>query len=212
MSELDTGIDSLNRKLHGGIPEGYMLSIIAPPASNAERFLHQFVAENEDQEAVYFTTEQSESFLRDSFDKLDILDKPPQIVDLTTEKKPLDQISEYMQKLPDDSIIIVDSIDQLEREELDRYKDFLNELQNHLSTSNSTAILFGTSGSHTPEGRATSMKLSDAIFQIELLRQSEDLISYLEITKFRGIKGQDERLRIEMREDEVGIDTSRDIA
>lgn len=214
MSYISTGIDSLDRDLQGGIPSGYILSIIAPPASNSERFLHQFVAENEDRQAVYFTTEQSEPFLRDSFDKLNILDQPPQIVDLTSEREPLDKISGYIQKMPEESIVIIDSIDRLEDEDSDRYQDFINELQRYLSNSDSTAILFGTSsGQHSPpKGRPVSMKLSDAIFEIDQLKQSEDLISYLSITKFRGIKGVDERVRIQMESDSVGIDTSRDIA
>lgn len=212
MSNISTGIDSLNRDLNGGIPDGYILSIIAPPASNAERFLHQFVAENEDRQAVYFTTEQSEPFLRDSFDKLDILDRPPQIVDLTSEREPLDEISGYIPKMPEDSIIIIDSVDRLEDEDSDRYQDFINQLQRFLSGSDSTAILFGTADHHVPEGRPVSMKLSDAIFEIDQVKQSEDLISYLSITKFRGLRGIDDRVRIQMESDNVSIDTSRDIA
>lgn len=213
MSEISTGIDTLNRDLEGGIPEGYILSLVAPPSSNAERFLHQFVQANEDRQAVYFTTEQSESFLRDSFDKLNILDQPPQIVDLTTERNPLDEISSYIQKMPEESLVIIDSVDSLETDDPDRYRDFLNELQQYLSNSDSTAILHATAGtSELPPSRATSMKLSDVIFEVDVIRQSEDLISYLSITKFRGLKGIDERIRIKMERDKVGIDTSRDIA
>lgn len=212
MSHISTGIDSLDRDFGGGVPEGYILSIIAPPASNAERFLHQFIAENESKQAIYFTTEQSESFLRDSFDKLQILDEPPQIIDLTSEREPLDEMINYMQKLPEDSIVVIDSIDRLEDEDSNRYQDFLNQLQSYLSNSESTAILYGTASQSVPTGRPVSMKLADAIFEIDQLRQSEDLISYLSITKFRGIRGIDERIRIQMEEDKVAIDTSRDIA
>lgn len=211
MSKLSTGIKNLDREIDDGIPEGFLTSIVAPPSSNAERLVQQFISAN-DHQAVYITTEKSEPFLKDSIDKLNILTNHPQIVDITGEKDPLNSIEDYIRKLPEESLVIIDSVDILEHEDRARYQEFLNKLQKFLSESGSIAILYGSSSDVVPTHRPLTLKLSDAVFEINVNKESENIISYLSITKFRGLKGVDERIRLEIRKDKVSIDTSRDIA
>lgn len=214
MSSLTTGQDTLDRKLGGGIPESFTFTFLTPWASDAERFVQQIISANPDKKCIYFSLDQPKELLIDSFQRMEIMEEQPNVIDATEEHDQTDRIKSAIDKAPPESIIVIDSINSLE-EELPRrdYTSFINSLKTTAYSQDCTLVFSGTyKEESSPKQRPVSLQLSDGVFRIQSEYKGEDLNMFISIDKFRGINPPNERLKVNVTEHGLRIDTSRDIA
>jgi KaiC/GvpD/RAD55 family RecA-like ATPase len=204
---LDTGIDVLDRKLDGGIPPGSTIAFTASPASQSELLLYQLTAARG---SLYLTTQRSDQSVRDAIEANDCPTGSPTVRDISG-SEPLDQANRLIRALPEGANLIIDPVDVLERREPSRYRNFLNDLQNHMVNTGSIAVLHCLDGHNVPANRDTTQHMADIVFDLTTTVRGTDVENRLSVPKFRGGEALTETIKLELQ-DQVDIDTSRDIA
>lgn len=208
MSErLRTGISVLDRKLDGGIPAGSMVALTAQPASQAELFLYELTATRG---TLYLSMDRNGDAVANSIDTAPTQTGDPTVRDVTGEA-PLDNATKLVSALPDSSNLIIDPANVLEEQEVGRYRNFLNEMQNHIFNTGSIAVLHCLNGYSEPDNRQTTEHMADIIFQLETTMKGDRIENRLAVPKFRGGQALSDVIKLELAE-QVDIDTSRDIA
>lgn len=204
---LRTGIDVLDRKLEGGLPAGSIVALAASPASQAELFLYELTATRG---TLYLSLDRTGDAVSASIDSSATKTGNPTVRDVTGEA-PLDNATKLVSALPESSNLIIDPMDVLEQQEAPRFRNFMNELQNHIYNTNSLALLHCLDGHQAPPLRDSTMHMADVVFELETRVKGDDIENRLAVPKFRGGRALSEVIKLELAEG-VAIDTSRDIA
>jgi KaiC/GvpD/RAD55 family RecA-like ATPase len=205
---LETGIDILDRKLDGGIPPGSIVAISASPMSQSELLLYQLTAARG---SLYLATERSDQAVRDAIEATSAPVGSPTVRDISG-SEPLDQANRLIRALPEGANLILDTANVLERREPPRYRTFLSDLQTHMVNTGSIAFLHCMDGeTDAPQNRDTTLHMADVVFDLETDITGTEIENRLAIPKFRGGSALIETIKLELV-DEVGVDTSRDIA
>lgn len=203
---LPTGIDVLDRKLDGGIPPGRIVVLSASPASQSELFLYELASVRE---TVYLSTERSGSAVRDVLrgtgTDLDTVEVH------RVDDDPLVEADRAVRGLSERTTVVVDPVASLERQDPDRYREFLNELKRRLVENESIAVLHCLDRRTQPDARDTTEYLADIVFDLSMEVRGETLEHHLVVPKFRGGRALEERIKLNLTA-EVTIDVSRTIA
>jgi KaiC/GvpD/RAD55 family RecA-like ATPase len=158
---------------------------------------------------LYLTTIRSEESVRDAVDRCTTSVGNPTIRDIGGDA-PLDGANRLVHDLPESSNLIVDVLDELERQERSRYRVFLNNLQIHMANTGGIAVLHALRGGAT-ENRPLSEHVADVVFDLQTNIDGTEVENKLSIPKFRGGRAPDETIKLRLME-KVAVDTSRDIA
>ena len=204
---LPTGITVLDRQLGGGIPAGSIVLFTASPASQSELLLYELTAVRP---TLYLTSVRSDQAVRDAISRSRGRTGNPTVRDVGGDAA-LDRTNRLIQDLPEDSNLIVDVVDVLERSNSTRYREFLNQLQTHMINTQSLAVLHGLDGESVPENRDLSTHMADVVFDLQTDVRGSEIINRLAVPKFRGGQALEETIKLRLA-DTVTIDTSRDIA
>lgn len=207
MKRLSTGISVLDRQLGGGIPSGSTLVLSATPASQSELFLYEFMGARP---TLYLTTLRSADAVRDSIARTPLSVGDPKIAEIDGDA-PLDQATQLIGTLPEESTLVIDPVNPLEAADSSRYRRFLNQLGTHLQNTDSIAILHALSGQHTEPTRDVTEYMADVVFDLRTEIRGSEVVNKLAVPKFRGASALEETIKLNLA-DSVQIDTSRDIA
>ncbi|WP_255195883.1 RAD55 family ATPase [Halorarius litoreus] len=207
VERLRTGIEVLDRKLEGGIPAGSIVTLTASPASQAELFLYELTATRG---TLYLSLNRTGDAVTSSIDRSPAKTGDPTVRDVAGEA-PLDNATKLVSALPESSNLIIDPLDVLERQEAPRFRNFMNELQNHIYNTGSLALLHCLDGVDVPHLRDTTLHMSDIVFDLDTRVNGDRIENRLTVPKFRGGVAIPDVIKLELAE-EVAIDTSRDIA
>ncbi|WP_247728694.1 RAD55 family ATPase [Halovivax limisalsi] len=204
---LQTGIDVLDRKLDGGLPPGCTVAYTAEPASQSELLLYQLTAARG---TLYLSTERSDEDVRHSIDRSSATVGSPTIRHVTGQD-PIEDAHRLISALPDGANLIIDTMDVLERTDVEGFRRFFSDLKTQMLETGSIAVLHCLESDRTPPNRSTTLHMADAVFDLETTVGATEIENYLTIPKFRAGGAPTERIKLELAE-EVAIDTSRDIA
>lgn len=204
---LSTGIDVLDRELNGGLPAGSVVAYHAPPASQGELLLYELTRPRP---TLYLSTNRTEEVVADAFENTLAPTGDPDVAYISGDD-PVDRARRAFRTAGEETTIIVDPVDALERCERTRYESFLNQLQNHLKNTGGVAILHCLEGEHTPELRATTNHMADAVLKLSVDVGPTEINTRLSVPKLRGGRAVDETIKLNLLE-RVQVDTSRDIA
>jgi KaiC/GvpD/RAD55 family RecA-like ATPase len=203
---LPTGITVLDRQLDGGIPAGSIVLLRAHPASQSELFLYELTAARG---TLYLTTVRTEQGVQDALSKCDATVGNPTVRDVSGDA-PLDGANRLVHDLPESSNLVIDVIDELERQDRARFRTFLNNLQTHIVNTGGVAVLHALKGTR-PDNRALSEHVADVVFDLNTELEGSEVANTLAVPKFRGGAALQETIKLKLAT-EVDIDTSRDIA
>jgi len=204
---LRTGIEVLDREIGGGIPGGSIVLLSADPASQSELFLYELTAARP---TLYLTTVRSDAAVRDSLDRIGTRTGNPTVRDVGGDN-PLDQANKFVSQLPEESNLIVDVVDELERRDASRFRSFLNDVQNHMINTGGLAVLHGLKGESTPARRDMTTHMADVVFDLRTNVDGAEIENRLAVPKFRGGQALEDTIKLKLAR-QVDVDTSRDIA
>jgi archaellum biogenesis ATPase FlaH len=207
MALVSTGHDVLDRQIGGGIPSGSLVVLDVDPMSQAELLLQAFSGVRD---TVYVTSQRSKAAVRDGYKRTNPNYRVPQLLEIDGED-PIDSASEIIKTVPEDTTLIIDTINVLEDDDPVRYRRFMNQLQTHMINTGGVAVLYALSGEFVPQNRDTTHGMADVIFRLETTVSGSDMVNTLSVPKYRGGRALDETIKLKLME-RVSIDTSRDIA
>jgi KaiC/GvpD/RAD55 family RecA-like ATPase len=197
----------LDRELEGGLPPGSVVAYCAPPASQSELLLYELTARRE---TLYLTTDRSEDAVADAFAKATCPTGDPEIRFVPGDA-PLENARRMVRGVGEETNVVIDTGDPLERTDRGRYQRFLNELGNHMQNTGSLAFLHCMDVAADPDMRATTQHMADVVFDLRQQRHGTEVETRLGVSKFRGGRALSETIKLEL-EEQVRVDTSRDIA
>lgn len=211
---LTTGIEALDRYLNGGIPPGRLVSFAAPADTQGELFVKQITSQHN---SLYLTSLRPEweveETVRDHIQKVGSVNGgqvDTRVRNLNPDAR-LAEARDYIEYIDDGTVVVVDSVDELEREPESEYVDFLHRLKQRLWEAGSVGLLCCFEGDTTPLGRDITYRMSDIIWQLRRSVNVSGVEYLLIVSKFRGGNALTEPVKLELT-DEIAIDTSRDIA
>jgi len=209
---LESGITALDSQLHEeepGFLAGSIIVIEAPPNSQAEQMLYQFAKMRE---STYITTQRDMQVLKEGYNRydaglgsLDVGIETPSSEDIIKDTRQL------LKTTPDDSNIIIDSIDLLEQSEFHEYKRFLNELKKRVVQTDSLAILFSYDTTAAADNRKLTLGFADYCLEIQV-SEEPDVSPIVVVRKNRGFETPEEGLKIIFRGSDIGVDSERTIS
>jgi KaiC/GvpD/RAD55 family RecA-like ATPase len=206
--KLETGMETLDRELHGGLPAGSITILEASPGSQGHLFLHELTATRG---TLWMSFARTAEAVKRSLEET-----PSPSGDCTVKyisgTEPMDDVEKLLSAVPDQSNIIFDPINTLEQQgDPRRYRRFLNELQAHLLERDSLAIFYATRGTADISLRDTSKYFADVVLELETVSKSEDVENFLRVPKYRRGHCPSGVIKLELKT-EVSVDISRDIA
>lgn len=205
---LETGMETLDRKLNGGLPAGSITILEAPPGSQGYVFLHELTATRG---TLWMSFARTAEAVKRSLEET-----PSPSGDCTVKyvsgTEPMDDVEKLLNAVPDRSNIIFDPINVLEQQgSARRYRRFLNELQTHLLETDSLALMYATRGTADISLRDTTKYFADVVLELETVSKGEDVENFLRVPKYRRGHCPSGVIKLEL-EAGVHIDMSRDIA
>ena len=206
-NRLPTGITVLDRQLDGGIPGGSIVLLTATPASQSELLLYELTAVRP---TLYLTTVRSDQAVKDALTRTRGRVGDPTVRDVGGDAA-LDHANRLIRDLPEESNLVVDVVDVLESANPTRYREFLNQVQNHMINTGSLTVLHGLKGESVPDNRDFTSHMADVVFDLRTEVQGAEIVNRLAVPKFRGGRALEETIKLRLA-DTVSIDTSRDIA
>lgn len=210
---ISTGTNIDDTIFEGGLPEGCLLNIHIPSASDTSSFIHQLIEYNSDKPTLFISTALSESSIQRSFNNYGIISDNnfPQIEDLSRERDRVQQLTQSVEsRFPEDSLIVIDSLTQLEQadESTDRLFDELNQA---VEEKNMT-VVFLTDKENSDVISPETNRITDGILSFSDSYDNEDRVIYLEVNKLEDNAGHEERYAITFNGDgELQNDTMRGI-
>lgn len=203
-----TGIPFLDRVLDGGIPVGTLVALTAPPGSQSELLLEQFVRARS---SLYVSTVRPEAEVRANVARQDAESLDLAVANHTPEDLLADPERVTSQVSPE-SFVVVDTINGLESADRARYLAFLNDLKACLRETDSVGVLHCIGGdAPVPPLRDLSLNRADQVWQLQVMALSRDVKTRLLITKVRNGRALTEPVDLLMT-DRVRVDTSRRIS
>lgn len=231
---LSTGIYVLDRSMGGGLPAGSVVYISASTKSMSEVFLYQFT---QSRKTYYFCTERRTKYVKQdiqnmNFDASDIvfvdvyqsyyLSPHGEMID-TVGNEYVDakiiEFTEYnlhtiLSELSDEEVnIIVDTFSFFLNLNINRgsIRRLLNIIYETTKETGGLTFLYGLKDGQDSNIENEILNTCDGIFDVDLEKTGDKIVSKLSIPKIRGMTTSSEMIKFKIGEG-IQIDTSRDIA
>lgn len=197
---LSTGVDVIDRRLGGGVPQGTLLALSAPPDTGGEQLLRAFIDANGGQ---YLTLLRSaDEVSNDVSPFVDVVHERPGELLADPETR--------FGGLTESSVVVVDPVNELEMRDASDYVAWLSRLKRRLAETGSVGILHCLRTATEPDQRWLTLGRADWAWHLELTRLPLSVENRLYITKSRRGRSLPEPLKLHFDEG-VRVDTSRDI-
>ncbi len=199
MARRPTGIDALDRRLGGGIPNGAMVVVETPPASNAGLLLERMVPAGTVPISVLPRASPAGAIHR----------RPRGAsvgVNITAAT-----LEALLRNIAGDRGITFGPVDPIERGPVCRHRRLLETIMGHVNDRDVIDFVHALTGRSIPDTRDVTLYAADVVIQLEASRRGTRIETRLTVPKFRGGTPIVEELKLELT-DEIAVDTSRDIA
>lgn len=230
-SDVPTGIVLLDRRLDGGLPAGSFVCVYANPLAMPEAFLYQFATV---MKTYYFTTSRPAKFVKQDMEKLRLdtsfvtfVDVYEQyylngygqfiVEDRYRDKEIFDYVDDRLSRIAEEESgeynVIIDSLSFFLNLNTDwGLKDWLiNKLYTLAKEKGVVVYCHLIKNLHPVDVVNKVLDISDVVFDIEVERVGERLVSKFAVPKLRGKRPVTEYFRFYVEEG-IQVDTSRDIA
>lgn len=230
--KLQTGIPTVDRRLSGGLHPGDVLSIVAPPATQSQTLMYQFMTQRP---TVYVTTLRSEDAIEREIEKRGSRNVTYHVASIASEvsmdnellrdltgsrayktnsavkEDPLDDLYDVLESIDETCNVIIDPTNPLERgEDRDAYVEVLRKLSVTMQDVDGVGILHCSSHDADPPFREETLMISDVVWEFDVVETAKSNVEYqMRIPKNRGGTVVLDVLTLEMGKRRVTVDDSR---
>lgn len=231
---LSSGIYVLDRSIGGGLPAGSVVYFSASTKSMSEVFLYQFT---QARKTYYFCTERRPKYTKQDILHMNFDTKDVVFVDvygsyyLTAHGEMIDNVgNEYVDAkiiefteynlqniLSEESEtevnIIIDTFSFYQNLNVNRgaIRRLLNIIYETTKETGGLTFLYGLKDANSNFMENEILNICDAIFDVDLEKTGDKIVSKLSVPKIRGMNPSAEMIKFKIG-DGIQIDTSRDIA
>ena len=222
---IPTGIESIDSKLNGGLPEGSLVCIYANPMSMPEVFLYQIAATRR---TYYFNTSRPSQFIRENMENMGLDTKNVEFIDIFTQY----YLNEYGQFIIEDNFRdkeIFDFVDynlsrilQNDKGEYNVIFDtisfffklnvsiglkewLINKLYMASKHTKNLFFIYMIKNVHPQTIISTVMDICDVILDIDYEKTEDRIVSRLFIPKIRNIQPTSDVFKICVNKIEIDI-------
>lgn len=208
MDGLRTGIDSLDRRLSGGLNPGSVLAIVTSPASQSEALIHQLMRQRP---TLYISTLRQPEAIKHGIPwRAD--SGPPMQVEYAGEQPSMDNdfirqvtgkrihsvaseegseslegVYEAFDRVSDRANVVLDPTNTLERaDEPEAYREVLNRLKSTMLETDGLGVLHCITQEEPPPLRETTLMVADVVWDLELVSMTNGVEYQLIVPKNRG--------------------------
>lgn len=209
---LSTGIDALDDHLNGGPRSGTLISLTAPPASQAESLLYTFMRERP---TLYVTTVRREDAVRDELEFVLGSDAEFTIVAAGTQH-PIRNVNHAIEQAdtgPEATQrnVIVDTMNALERtDKYNRYVALLNAIKSYMLRTDGLALFHCTKREEGLPLRELTLTVSDLVMDLDVVVEKNAVENRLTVPKFRSREVVEEVIKLKLGREAL-VDTSRNL-
>lgn len=209
---LSTGVEALDEHLNGGPRPGTLLSLTAPPASQAESLLYAFLRERP---TLYITTVRREDAVRDELEYVLRSDAEFTIVTAGTQH-PIRNVNSAIEQADAgrdvaEQNIIVDTMNALERTgKYSRYIDLLNAIKSYMLRTGGLALFYCIERESSLPLRELTLTVSDLIMNLDVVVEKNAVENRLTVPKFRSREVVEEVIKLKLGQEAL-VDTSRNL-
>jgi len=232
--KLSTGVPTLDRRLGGGLNPGDILAVVAPPATQSQSLIYQFMKKRP---TVYVTTVRSSSSIERDIDALGgsneewYVEEVSQgrsmehemVAELTGSRtysgnsavkdSPLDRVYEVIERVDGQVNVIIDPTNRLERtDERKSYAEVLKKFSAKMQDTGGVGICHCMAMDDPPALRSETLMFADVVWELDLVSTTKDKVEYqLRVPKNRTGEVILEVLSLEIGRRTVCVDDSRTI-
>jgi len=194
-----------DERLGGGIPYGRILSFVATADPQSELLVKHLAAQHD---CLYLSTLRPkwevEEELRDFVQKSGATTGGTSVhIEQLTPDSRLDSARREVEKQDSPSIVVIDSANELEAMEKERYVYFMDDLKRKLWGTGNVGLFYCIEEEEPQVGRDVTLRRADLIWQ---LRADDELDEYRHqqvISKFRGGRALAEPLHLSITDEVV---------
>lgn len=208
---LSTGLEPLDKQLGGGIPPGRLVAFIAPPDTQSELLLKHLLTQRK---SLYLSTLRPKWEVEEEIADHLQRTKGPKPIDVNevSSEALLANPMDYLSKLEPNSNLIVDAVNELERQNGVPYIKFLNTAKKRLWESGSVGVFYGIEEKqNNPQARSITLRRADLIWKLRISVEANSIEHQLVISKFRGGGALTEPIKLVLT-DNIEVDNTRSLS
>jgi hypothetical protein len=207
--KLPTGIETLDRKLGGGLPPGTLVVVTAPPGTQHDPLV---CAGTGERSSLFFTTVKNEPAVHKMLEQSPVSTDVQDVEELEPDRT-LEVVPEKLETLDQDQDFYLDVVDPIEADlSRDAYLDFLNGVSERLDAVGTTGYLYGYRTDDEPRNRRYTLDVADFVINLGTSQQRSKLKFALEIPKANGIRmNEDDRYLDIAVGRQIDVDETRNI-
>lgn len=210
---LSLGLDPLDDHLGGGPRPGTLVSLTAPPASQAGTLFYALMRQRP---TLYVTTLRREDAVRDELEHV-LDDDVEYTIRSVGKKNPLRNVNRAIEAADESGTagrkrnIVIDTMNPLERTgKHDRYIDLLNAIKSYLLEAGGVAMCLCTELERQPTLRDVTLTISDLVLDLGVVADKSTVENHLIVPKFRSRDVVEEVIKLKLGREAL-VDTSRNL-
>jgi MinD superfamily P-loop ATPase len=157
-----TGIDELDRRLGGGLTPGTTVVVEGGSRSQASNILSRLAA---NRDTLYLTTRDSAEDIQSTVSAAGPNATQTNVTELEASER-LTQATDMVEQLPNETLLIIDTADELEQSDRTAYLTFLNTLVTRVRSTGSTAVVRCPDATSRPANRSSTKHFSDIVITL----------------------------------------------
>ncbi len=210
---LSMGLDALDDHLGGGPRPGTLVSLTAPPASQAGALFYALMRQRP---TLYISTLRREDAVRDELEHV-LEDDVEYTIRPVGTQNPLRNVNRAIEEADPggqagrERNIVIDTMNPLERTgKHDRYIDLLNAIKTYLLEAGGVAMCHCTELGRQPELRDVTLTISDLVLDLGVVADKSTVENHLIVPKFRSRDVVEEVIKLKLGREAL-VDTSRNL-
>jgi len=231
---LSTGVDTLDRRLDGGLKPGDLVAIVTSPATQSHTLISELMRKRS---TLYISTLRSAGAVESDLAPLDESETTIVVEDVgrgvsmdnefmheltgsrtysvvsTTDDGMLDDVYESLHRINGCGNVVIDPMNPLERtDDRKAYQEVLDELKTTMIETGSVGVLHCITLNEPPAFRETTLMVADTVWELDIRSGSNNDVEFqLRIPKNRSGKAVLEEITLLTGENRVYVDDSRNI-